>query len=134
MNHQHGPPRLEVGPRPGHHPRTGDTDTNITSHAKADTKQSRRYDRPASNARRRVHAMRSTPVGHCGCIRDPEVDRHRCGGDEITDVMAEAAVSAVVHLDQLGTPALLDTDTCRAIWRIGHHKLSVAVHRRTGAP
>jgi hypothetical protein len=28
-----GPP-IEVGPRPGHHSRTEDTDTNITSHAK----------------------------------------------------------------------------------------------------
>ena len=25
---------IEVGPRPGHHPRTEDADTNITSHAK----------------------------------------------------------------------------------------------------
>lgn len=39
-NHQNGPPGLEVGPRPGHHPRTEDTDTNNTSShdtAKADS-------------------------------------------------------------------------------------------------
>jgi hypothetical protein len=32
-NHQNqnGPPGLEVGPRPGHHSRTGATDTNLTS-------------------------------------------------------------------------------------------------------
>jgi hypothetical protein len=27
-----GPPGLEVGPRPGYHPRTEDTDPNTTSH------------------------------------------------------------------------------------------------------
>jgi hypothetical protein len=126
---KNGPPGLEVAPLPGHYPRREDTDTNNTSQAK-DIKQSRRYDRLAGNVRRRAHATRSNPLGDCGCIGDPEVDRHRCG-DEITDVMAEAAVSAVVHLDQLGTPALLDNRTCRAMWHIGHRKLSVAVHRRT---
>jgi hypothetical protein len=120
----------EVGPRPVHHPRREDTDTNNTSHAKADTKQSRRYDRLAGHARRRVHATRSTPIGDCRCIRDPEADRHRCG-DEITDVMAEAVVAAVEHLDQLGTPALLDHRTTQAMWRNGHRKLAVAVHHRT---
>ena len=130
-NHQNGPPGLEVGPRSGHHSQAEDADTNDTSNLdSADTKQSRRHDRLAGNARRRVDAMRSTPLGDCGCIRDPEVDRHRCGV-EITDVMAEAAVSAVAHLDQLGMPALLDNRTSRAMWRNGHRKLAVAVHRRT---
>lgn len=124
-----GPPRKEVGPRPGYHP-TEDTDIYNTSHSHADRKKCRRYDRLAGNARRRVHATHSTPLGDCGCIRDPEVDRHRCG-NEITDVMAEAAVAAVLHLDQLGTPALLDNRTTRAMWRNGHRKLAVAVHRRT---
>ena len=67
--------------------------------------------------RRRAYASsrRMTPVGPCGCIRHPEVDKHRCGG-EITDVLAEAAVAAAVHLRRLGVPGLFDTDTCRAMW------------------
>jgi hypothetical protein len=41
MTNQNGPPGLEVRPRPGYHPRTGATDTNLTSNlASADTQQS----------------------------------------------------------------------------------------------
>jgi hypothetical protein len=71
------------------------------------------------------------PIPPCGCVRDPDVDRHRCGG-EISNHMAEAAVTAINHLDQLGTPGLLDERSCRAMWRIGHRNLAEAVHRRTG--
>lgn len=36
-NVRNGPPGIEVGPRPGNHPRTEDTDTNtISSHDTAD--------------------------------------------------------------------------------------------------
>ena len=70
------------------------------------------------------------PLGPCGCIRDPDYDRHVCDG-EISDNMAEAAIAAIVLLDQLGTPGLLDERTCRAMWRIGHRRIATAVHRRT---
>lgn len=71
------------------------------------------------------------PLGGCGCVRDPDLDRHRCDG-QISDHMAEAAVIAVEHLDRLGTPGLLDAATCRAMWRTGHRDLAVAVHAAAG--
>ena len=52
----------------------------------------------------------------------------------ITDRLAEAAVTAIIHLDELGTPGLLDPDTCRAMHRVGHRALAFEVYRRsTGA-
>ncbi|HZU46175.1 MAG TPA: hypothetical protein VFA16_02780 [Mycobacterium sp.] len=119
-----GPPALEVGPRPGYHLRTGDPDTNYTT----STKQCKRYDPHAGNARRRWHAVRSTPIGACGCIRDPEVDRHRCGHG-ISAVMVDAAVTTAEHLQSLGTPGIFSVDTCRAMWRRGHRSLAVECHR-----
>lgn len=68
------------------------------------------FDDLAARARRFDASRRIVPIGPCGCIRDPAVDRHRCDG-EISDHMAESAVAAVVHLDGLGTPGLLDRDT-----------------------
>jgi hypothetical protein len=93
------------------------------------------YDALAGNRRRRRFAasrrMPPIPTCVCGrCVRDPFVDRPRCG-DEIGDHMAEAAAAAVALLDQLGTPGLLDRRTCAAMWRIGHRRLAEAVHRRT---
>jgi hypothetical protein len=88
------------------------------------------FDPLAGNARRFAASRRMAPLPPCGCARDPAHDRHRCDG-EITDRMAAAAVAAVTHLDRHGTPGLLDNRTCRAIWRIGHHALAEAVHRRT---
>ena len=80
--------------------------------------------------RRRAAARRMPPLAPCGCIRDPDNDSHPCGGDH-SDNMAAAAVAAVALLDGLGTPALLDPRTCRAMWRIGHRRMAQAVHHRT---
>jgi hypothetical protein len=88
------------------------------------------FDVAAGKARRRGHALRSVPLGACSCVRDPDVDRHRCGG-EISDKMAQAAVAAIAELDALGTPGLLDRETCRAMYRLGYHRLALDVHRRT---
>jgi hypothetical protein len=41
ISHENGPPGLDVGPRPGYHPRTEGTDTNHTSNLDiADTRES----------------------------------------------------------------------------------------------
>lgn len=109
--------------------------TRTAELAKADTHDSalpehQRHDPLAGNAQRFGTSRRTAPLGLCGCIRDPEHDRHRCKG-EISDVMADGAVAAVMHLDRLGTPGLLDDRTCRAVWRIGHPAVAEAVHRRT---
>jgi hypothetical protein len=121
-----GPPESEVPAPKGPAPTTATVDTANDSRS---SRQSR-YDALAGNARRFAAKRRTAPLPPCGCIRDPDYDRHVCGG-EISDNMAEAAVAAVVLLDQLGTPGLLDERTCRAIWRIGQHRIATAVHRRS---
>ena len=88
---------------------------------------SSRYDHFSGMQRRAAHKLISPPISTCSCIRDPLFDKHRCG-DEITDVMAEAAVMAAEHLQLAGLPGMFDADTCRAMWRRGHHHLSAHCH------
>lgn len=52
---------------------------------------------------------------------------------EVSDSMARAAVAAIEHLDRLGTPALVDAATCRALRRIGQHKVADRMATRMGA-
>jgi hypothetical protein len=75
-------------------------------------------------------SRRMPPLGPCGCIRHPDIDRHRCD-QQITDVQAEAAAAAIRHLDSLGAPGILPAETCRAMWRVGYRDLAVAVSQRS---
>ncbi len=115
-----GPPEKE---RPGGLPsRQGQTRTDTTTNQP-----------PQSTARGAVRLWRrGRALLLCGCIGDPHAGchRHDHSGD-ISDVQAEGAVTAIEHLDALGTPGLLDDRTCRAMRRIGHRALAEAVHRRT---
>lgn len=77
-----------------------------------------------------IASRRMPPLEPCGCIRHPEVDKHRCG-KAISDKQAQAAVAAIEHLADVGTPGLMDRDTCRAMWRIGSRDLAVQVDART---
>lgn len=82
-------------------------------------------------SRRYAAKLRAMPLGTCGCIRDPQFDRHRCGGD-ITDVQADGAAAALDHLAQLGYPGIVDINTCRAIWRRGLRAQAVGYATRVG--
>jgi hypothetical protein len=119
------PQRVTKPPRP-------DQKLNTNTNTANDNRSGRHqpFDALAANGRRFGAKRKMPPLGPCGCIRDPDYDRHVCGG-EISDHMAEAAAAAIVLLDQLGTPGLLDRRTCAAVWRIGHRRLAEAVHRRT---
>ena len=77
--------------------------------------------RPWHNTRRES-AMRSTPLGLCGCVRDPDLDRHRCY-DALSDRQIVGAVAAAHHLLARDLTPIFDTDTLRAMWRSGHHRL-----------
>ncbi|WP_156434369.1 hypothetical protein [Mycobacterium sp. IS-1590] len=87
-------------------------------------------DQLSQRRRAWLASRRMPPLEPCGCIRHPEVDRHRCG-NAISDKQAEAAAAAIEHLDEMGTPGLLDRDTCRAMWRIGSRDRAVEVDART---
>jgi hypothetical protein len=129
-----GPPEKGVGPDATNadaNQQVSD-DTTTTANDRRSSRQSR-YDGLAGNARRFAAKRRLPPIPTCvcgRCVRDPDLDRHRCGG-QISDHMAEAAVAAVVLLDQLGTPGLLDERTCRAMFRIGHRRIATAVRCRS---
>jgi hypothetical protein len=115
--------------RPG-----GNTETAFQTHHhhQAEVRtghQCSRFDDLAARGRRRAARHRSTVISACACtIKDPDVDRHRCG-DGITDRMAEAAVAAAEHLQLLGTPGLFDRPTCQAMWRADHHELAAESFR-----
>lgn len=81
---------------------------------------------------RRTASHRLPPIGACGCIRDPDVDRHQCHADGPSEVLVDAAAAALTHLDRIGTPGLLDTGTCRALWRRGYRRLSAQCVTRAG--
>jgi hypothetical protein len=83
---------------------------------------------PRQQRRRRAASWRCPPLD-CSC-RDPWPCKHY-RDPYISDNQAEAAAAAIAHLDLVGTPGLLDIDTCRAMWRIGRRDLAVTVHRRT---
>jgi hypothetical protein len=78
--------------------------------------------------RRRAASYRCTPLD-CG-HRDPWPCKHY-RDPYVSDKQAEAAVAAIEHLDLVGTPGLLDVNTCRAMWRVGFRDLAVAVDART---
>jgi hypothetical protein len=83
---------------------------------------------PRQQRRRRAASWRCVPLD-CSC-RDPWPCKHY-RDPYISDKQAEAAAAAIEHLDLVGTPGLLDVDTCRAMWRCGHRSLAESVRRRT---
>lgn len=83
--------------------------------------------RTASEAARLWRRGRAElPCGHRG---DPFAGCRR--HVELSDVQAEGAVSAIEHLNAIGTPGLADSLTCRAMARVGRRDLAESVFRRT---
>lgn len=73
---------------------------------------------------------RSTALWDCGHRVPMGADAcWRCA--EVGWRQAEAAATAVQHLDEHGLPALLDRATCAAVWKLGHRDLAAVVYRRT---
>jgi hypothetical protein len=70
---------------------------------------------------RRESALRSTPLGVCACVRDPDHDRHRC--DALSDQQIVGAVAAAHHLLARDLPPIFDRSTLVELWRNGHHRL-----------
>lgn len=126
-----GPPK-EVSPSASQGARANQQVSEDTTTAANDSRSERhnQFDVLAGNGQRLAAKRHLEPLGRCGCLRDPLTDRHRCDG-EVSDHMAYAAVAAVKHLERLGTPALFNERTCRAMSRIGHHALAETVRRRT---
>lgn len=123
MTHMKGGPPKEFGAPKGPNGSSG-------HHTTPTTTQHTRFDDLAARARRRGAAIRSTPISTCGCIQDPDVDRHNCDRG-ITDKQVDAAVAAAVHLESLRTPGLFDTRMCHAMWRAGYRGIATRCFRHS---
>jgi hypothetical protein len=78
------------------------------------------HDNPAVwRARRYAASRRLPPLWPCGCIRDPAVDRHRCGRVGISDRWVYAGAAAAAHLLELGYTPILELEVRQALWRRG---------------
>jgi hypothetical protein len=133
-----GPPGLEVGEgRPPGEP--ANVEKVVSSHSSpSPTPTTAKKQKPArvdciTNRRqcgddtlaalhRRLVSRRLPPIGTCGCIRDPQHDRHRCG-DQITDRQLQGAVDAAHHILEAGYLPIFDVPTLRELWKSGHHQL-----------
>lgn len=67
--------------------------------------------------RRTSHKRLLPPLEPCGCIRDPDHDRHHCG-NEMTLARADAVIAAAEHLEAAGLLPLPDRDELHAAWRL----------------
>jgi len=130
MSEDLGPPGRE---RPGATPDTGpiqksaDTTTDKTKI----TAQSRHFH--AGGRRRREAALRLPPIGRCGCIRDPDLDRHRCGTRTQTDHALDGWRDAARHLLDCGQIPLVPIEIRRALWRRqGDRRLAERLHQACG--
>jgi hypothetical protein len=73
----------------------------------------------AAGLRRREAALRLPPIGRCGCTRDPELDRHRCGARPLSEKMVDAGAATAKHFLEIGFVPLLELDVLRALYRRG---------------
>jgi hypothetical protein len=111
-DHQENGPPNEVGPRPGHHSRTEDTDTNNTcSQRTADKTKSRAVGRELRG--RRAAYGRMVPLD-CGC-RDPWPCR--CTEPPLSEQALDGWRAAARHVLASGQTPLVPLEVRRALWR-----------------
>ena len=76
--------------------------------------------------------MSPIPTCVCGrCVRDPDLDRHRCRGG-LSEKMVDAAADAAAHLIGVGYVPIFDTATLRAMWRAGDRELAQQLYELCG--
>jgi hypothetical protein len=73
----------------------------------------------AAGLRRREAALRLPPIGRCGCIRDPDLDRHRCGARPLTDHQVDGWRSAAIDIIEDGHVPIVPTEVVRRLWKRG---------------
>lgn len=87
-----------------------------------------------AQGRRRVQAAkRLPPLAPCGCVRDPDHDRHRCHG-EMTLPMADGLVAAAIPLREYGLTPIFDHQSLRAAWKLcPEYRTAIEVEAMTGS-
>ena len=81
--------------------------------------------------RRYAASRRLPPLAPCGCVRDPDHDRHRCRS-LVSDRMVDAGAQAAHHLLAHGCIPILGTDTLRGLWRRGDRVLAQQLYDLAG--
>jgi hypothetical protein len=89
-----------------------------TTHTPALTKD-QHHDH--NGARRRYAASRRMPpLRPCGCVRDPDHDRHRCNEPPLSERMIDAGRDAARHIiNTTGCTPLLELDVLAALYARG---------------
>jgi hypothetical protein len=76
---------------------------------------------------RRAHAKKlCTPVSPCGCIVDPDHDRHLCDEIAPSDRMVDAYVAAAQRLLEAGLTPAPSLPEMRVMWGRGSHERGLA--------
>lgn len=121
-----GPPR-EVGPRPGHHSRTEDTDTT-TSHLDS-------ADAYILGLRRRAASRRMVPLD-CGCPTGPHADPLSClcTSPPLSEHALDSWRDAAEHVLAGGQMPVVPLEVRRALYRRGgrDRALAARLHRGCG--
>ena len=73
----------------------------------------------AGGSRRREAALRLPPIGPCGCIRDPDLDKHRCGVRSLTEHQLDGWRSAAIGIIEGGNAPIVPIEVVRRLWRRG---------------
>jgi hypothetical protein len=96
------------------------------------TAQSRHFH--AGGRRRREAALRLPPIGRCGCIRDPDLDKHRCGARPLSDHQVDGWRSAAIDIIEDGYVPIVPAEVVRRLWKRGgrDRRLAQQLHRLAG--
>lgn len=73
----------------------------------------------AGGRRRREAALRLPPIGRCGCIRDPDLDEHRCGARPLTEHQFDGWRATAEHILEGDSVPIVPVEAVRAMWRRG---------------
>jgi hypothetical protein len=73
----------------------------------------------AGGWRRRQAALRLPPIGRCGCIRDPDRDKHRCGPRPLTEHQIDSWRSAAIGIIEDGHAPIVPIEVVRRLWKRG---------------
>jgi hypothetical protein len=113
-----------------------DGDGPASTRLEIDRTQRSSGDELLGQLRRRHEAAKRIPGGDPCSPAERALGRtreHRWPDHSALTVNTDAAVDAVEHLLAHHLLPIVDTDTCRALWRAGHRELAVDLARLAGA-
>jgi len=116
MSGDQGPPEKE---RPSGYQaaRPNQKSADATTDNPKPTTQPRHFH--AGGLRRREAALRLPPIGRCGCVRDPDLDKHRCGARPLSDHQVDGWRAAAIGIIEDGYVPIVPVEVVRRLWKRG---------------